>query len=152
VLAWNPGWGITVVAGAELFCNWKLNQSLSFEGTRKASFRYQAKRSKPRNTNMPVVWGRRQVTRREPHILDCSVDATHLRGYHKPNKYCHGWPLPLKSHRNKCTVLSPETEMVMLSLQQANGLLPHPTSAVLDENYASTNKTTKCTKRPYMCA
>jgi len=35
-----------VVAGAELFCNWKPNKSLSFEGTRKASFRYQATKIK----------------------------------------------------------------------------------------------------------
>lgn len=51
----------------ELFCNWKPNDSLGFEGTRKALFRYQAKkkRSKLRRTNMPVVCGRQQVTKKK---------------------------------------------------------------------------------------
>lgn len=41
-LEWKQGQGTLVVAGAEWF--WKPNKPHSFEGTRKASFRYQAKK------------------------------------------------------------------------------------------------------------
>lgn len=108
------------------------------------------KRSKPRNTNMPVVWGRQQVTRREPHILDCRADAIHLRGHHKPNKYSHSpFPWSLMETKSGGFHLKPRG---LHCLQLAHGLLPHPAYTVLDENWTLTNKITKEHKTAlYVC-
>lgn len=76
------------MAGAELFCRWKPNKPLSFEGTRKASFRYQAEKIKAGEDKHACCLQQAASYQREPHVLHCKADAIHLRGYHKPNKYC----------------------------------------------------------------
>lgn len=76
------------MAGAELFCNWKPNKSLSFEGTRKASFRHQAKKIKAGEDKHACCLQQAASYQREPHVPLCKADAVHLRGYRKPNKHC----------------------------------------------------------------